>query len=157
MSGADRFLLRDTGPLKGLRPFAEREILDDLAVAEHEAIGKSSAHPFGRVFQADAGMKVYDDFISIRQELLGLAGPFGPSPAPFRDVRLNLRDTAIGAGRWKALGLDAHDLRIEIFRDRLHVIAIDRGEELSEGFRFGTHGLSFQAFITGRAYKIGSG
>jgi hypothetical protein len=28
----------------------ERAILDDLAITKHEAIGKSSANPFGRVF-----------------------------------------------------------------------------------------------------------
>jgi hypothetical protein len=46
-SNANRLLFRDAGPLEGLSPFGEREILDDLAITKHEAIGKSSANPFG--------------------------------------------------------------------------------------------------------------
>jgi hypothetical protein len=49
MSDANRLLVFDAGPLEGLGPFPEREILDDLAITKHEAIGKSSANPFGRV------------------------------------------------------------------------------------------------------------
>ena len=63
-------------------------------------------------------MEVYDNLVSILQELLGLACPFGPSPPSFRDVLLHFGNTPIGAGCWKALGLDAHDLRIKILGER---------------------------------------
>jgi hypothetical protein len=47
-SDAHRLLIRDAGPLEGLRPLTEREIFDNLAIAKQEPIGKSSASPFGR-------------------------------------------------------------------------------------------------------------
>lgn len=37
----------DAGPLEGIRPFPKGEILGDLSVAEHEAIGETSAAPRG--------------------------------------------------------------------------------------------------------------
>ena len=59
-------------------------------------------------------MEVHDNFVAIHQELLGLTASFGPGPAPFFDVRLHFRDATIGAGRWEALGFNAHNLRIKI-------------------------------------------
>ena len=79
-------------------------------------------------------MEIHDNFVSIHQELLGLAGTFGPGPAPFCDVLLHFRDTTIGASCWEALGLNPHDLRIKILSDRPHVIAIDGSEELLQSF-----------------------
>ena len=84
-------------------------------------------------------MEVDDDFVSILQELFWLAVSFGPSPASYRDVLLDFRDSTIGAGCRKALGLNAHNLRIKIPGDRLHVIAIDCGEEIFQCFSFGAH------------------
>ena len=46
---AIRILVFDAGPLKGLCAFPERAVFDDLATTKHEAIGKSSANPFGRI------------------------------------------------------------------------------------------------------------
>jgi len=143
MSDANSLSIRDAGPLEGLRPFSEREIFDDLAITEHEAIGKSSASPFSRVFQANPSMEVYDNFVSVHQESLGLASPFRPSPTAFRDVRLHFRDTTIGAGCREALRLNAHDFRIKIFNDGRHVAAIDRSEELLERFSCGFHGSHY--------------
>lgn len=90
-------------------------------------------------------MEVDDNLVAIHQELLGLAGPFGPGPASFPDVLLHFRNTTIGPGGWKAFGLDAHDLRIEVSSDGLHVVAIDRSEESFECFSFGFHGLILAA------------
>lgn len=92
-------------------------------------------------------MEVYDNFISIREELLRLAGPFGPAATPFGHVLLYFRNSAIRAGRWKAFGLDANNLRIKILGDRLHVIAINCGEELLERFSFGFHEWHFTAAL----------
>ena len=50
LSDENRTLLLDARPLEGLGPLPEGEILDDLAITKHEAIGKSSANPFGRFF-----------------------------------------------------------------------------------------------------------
>lgn len=77
-------------------------------------------------------MEIHDNFISIRQELFGLACSFGPSTTPLRDVLLHFRNTTIGPGCRKALWLNAYDLRIEIPDKSLHVIAIDCSEELFE-------------------------
>jgi len=129
MTESNRLLVFDASPLEGLRPVSKGEILDDLAVAKDETIGKSCANPMGRVFHADPDMEVHHHFVSIHQELLGVAGPFGPSPTSFRDVLLHFRNTTIGAGCWKALGLNAHNFRIKILGDGLHVIAIDCSEE----------------------------
>jgi len=38
---SNRLLVFDTSPLEGLRPVSKGEILDDLAVAKDETIGKS--------------------------------------------------------------------------------------------------------------------
>jgi hypothetical protein len=139
MCNPNRLSIRDAGPLEGLRPLTEREIFDDLAITKHEPIGKSSASPFGRVFQANPGMEVYDNFISVHQVSLGLTSPFGPSPPSFLDVLLHFSNTTIGAGCWKAFGLNAHDLWIKIVGDGRHVIAIDGSEELPERFSCGFH------------------
>lgn len=140
MPGSNRLLVVDTSPFEGPLAFSEGEVLDDLATTKHETIGKSSINPIGRVFQADVNVEVHDDFIFISQELLRVARPFGPSPTSLRDVLLHFRDATIGAGRWKALGLNAHNLRIKIVSHGLHVIAIDRIKELLERFGFGTYG-----------------
>src|SRR5688500_4807069 len=86
-------------------------------------------------------MEVYDNLISILEELLRITASFGPSTTSFPDVLLHFRDTAIGARCWIALGFDAHNLRIEILDDGLHVIAIDRSEEVFEYFDFRAHGF----------------
>jgi hypothetical protein len=144
MSDANSFSIRDAGPLEGLRPLSEREIFDDPAVTEHEAICKSSANPFGRVFQANPSVEICNDFVSIHQESLGLASPFRPSPTAFRDVRLHFRDATIGACCRKSLRLNAHNLRVKILNDCRHVITIDRSEELLERFSCGFHGLHYR-------------
>jgi hypothetical protein len=140
VSDANRLLIRDASPLQGLRPLTEREIFDDLAITKQEPIGKSSATPFGRVFQANPSMQVYNNFISIHKVSLGLASPFRPSPSSFLDVLLHFPNTTIGAGCWKAFGLNAHDLRIKIVGDGNHIIAIDCSEELLERLSCGFHG-----------------
>ena len=84
-------------------------------------------------------MDVRDDPVSIHQELFGLAGPFGPGRSSFRDVLLHSFDTAVGAGGRKALGLDAHNPRIKIPAEGLHVVAIDRGVESLECSGFIAH------------------
>src|SRR5882757_598941 len=89
-------------------------------------------------------MQVYDDSISIHQESLGIATPFRPSPTTFRDVLLHFPNTAIGAGRRKALGLNAHDLRMKIFSNGRQVVAIDRSEESLERFSCGFHGSHYR-------------
>jgi hypothetical protein len=137
---ADFRLVFDAGPLKGLCPFPERAVFDYLATAKHEAIGKSSANPFGRILETYPGMEIHDNFIAIRQEPFGLACSFGPSTTPLRDVLLHFRNTTISPGCRKALWLDAYDLRIEIPDKSLHVIAIDCSEELLEYFICGVHG-----------------
>src|SRR5262245_21465768 len=95
-------------------------------------------------------MEIRDNLVSTLQELLGLAGSFGPGSASFRDVLAHLRKTAIGAGGGKALGLDAHDLRIEVLGDGLHVVAIDRSEESFHRFGLcahGSHSMTRRIFI----------
>src|SRR5690242_16404269 len=87
-------------------------------------------------------MEVHDNFVSIHQELLGLAGSFGPGPASFCDVFLHFRDTTISTGCWEAIGLNAHNLWIKILGYGLHVVAIDCSEEMLQRFNFGTHGNS---------------
>ena len=144
MSDANRLSIRDAGPLAGLRPFSEREIFNDLALAKHEAIGKAAANPFCRVFQANPSMEVYDDFVSVHQESLGIASTFRPSPSAFHDMRLHFRGTTIGAGCWEAFRLNAYDFRIKIFSDGRHVVAIDRGEELLERLSCGFHGSHYR-------------
>src|ERR1700733_11943424 len=143
MSDANRLLIRDAGPLEGLRPLTESEIFDDLAITKQKPIGKSSATPSGRVFQANPSMEVYNNFVSIHQVSLGLASPFRPSPPSFLDVLLHFPNTTIGAGCWKAFGLNAHDLRIKIVCDGHNIIAIDRGEKLRERFSCGFHGSDY--------------
>ena len=130
----------DAGPLEGIRPFRECSILDDLATAKHEAVGKSPFNPLGRAFQTDPDMEVHDNLVSVLQVPLGFAAPFGPASPPIRDVLLDFSDTEIGAGRWKALWLDTYDLRIEILGDGVQVIAIDGRVELPENFGCGVHG-----------------
>ena len=143
MSDANRLSIRDAGPLEGLRPLTEREIFNDLAITKQEPICKSSASPFGRVFQANPGMEVYDNFVSIDQVSLGLASPFRPSAPSFLDVLSHFPNATIGAGCRKAFWLNAHDLRIKIVRDGGHVIAIDCSEELPEHFSCGFHGSHY--------------
>ena len=123
-------IIFNAGPPEGVYPFPKGEILGDLGIAKNEAVSKSSANPVSRVLQADPNMDVHDNFVSIHQELLGLAGSFGPGPASFCDVLLHFRDTTISASGWEALRFNAHNLRIKILRDGLHVIAIDCSEEL---------------------------
>src|SRR6202012_1295633 len=135
----NRLLVRDAGPLEGLCPLTEGEIFNNLAITKHEPVGKSSAGPFCRVFQANPGVEIYDNLISIHQVSLRLASPFRPSPASFLDVLLHFPNAAIGAGCWKAFGLNAHDSRIKIGSDGRHVIAIDCSEELPERFSCGFH------------------
>jgi hypothetical protein len=135
--------IRDTGPLEGVRTLTEREMFDDLAIAKQEPIGKSSASPFGRVFQANPSMEVYNNFISIDPVSLGLASAFRPSPSSFLEVLLHFPNTTIGASGWKAVGLNAHDRRIEIVSDRHHIIAIDCSEKLLERFSCGFHGSDY--------------
>jgi hypothetical protein len=68
---------------------------------------------------------------------------FSGSQAPSAQVSrpfVTCSCTSIGAGCWKALGFNAHNLRIKIFDDGLHIIAIDCSEELFECFSFGAHG-----------------
>ncbi len=48
-------------------------------------------------------------------------------------------DVSQNPGCWKALGFNAHNRRIEILGDGLHVIAIDCSEELFEYFDCGFH------------------
>lgn len=129
----------NAGPLESIQPFTKGEMLDDLAVSKYETIGKSSINPFGRVLQADPGMEIYDNLVSVHQELLGLTRPFGPGVASFRDVFLDLSDTTVGSGCREALWLDPHNLRIEVPGYRVNVIAIDGVEELFEGFSFDAH------------------
>jgi hypothetical protein len=139
MSDANLLSIRDASPLEGLRPLTEREIFDDLAITKQEPIGKSSASPFDRVFQANPGMEVYDNFISIHQVSLGLASPFRPSSPSFLDVLLHFPNATISAGCWKTFGLNAHDLRVKIVSDGRHVIAIDCSEEFPERFSCSFH------------------
>lgn len=148
MYDANRVSIRDAGPLEGLRPLTEREIFDNLAITKQEAIGKSSATPFGGVFQPHPSVEEYDNFISIDQVSFWVASPFRPSPPSFLDVLLYFPNTAIGAGSWEAFGLNAHDLWIEIFNDGRHVIAIDGSEELLEGFSYGFHGSHLAMLIS---------
>src|SRR3954469_14243226 len=58
-------------------------------------------------------MELHNDVVPLRQKILGLAGSLGPCPASFGHVRLDFRDTTIGTGCRKALGLDAHNLRVK--------------------------------------------
>ena len=60
--------------------------------------------------------------------------PRGECGKMVSDMIPHLGDAAVGAGRWKPLGLDADDLRIEIRGDGLHVVAVDRGVESFEYF-----------------------
>ena len=126
-------------PLHCLCSCREREISDDLGVTKFERVGESSADPFGRIFQSDPGVEVHDDFGSILEEPLRVAGPFCPSVTSVPDVRLHFLDTPIGAGGWKALGFDPQNLWIKIFDDGLHVVAIDCREELLEYFYLMAH------------------
>jgi hypothetical protein len=135
--------IRDAGPLEGVRPLTEREMFDDLAVTKQEPIGKSSATPFGRVFQANPSMEVYNNLIFIHQVSLGLASAFRPSPSSFLEVLLHFPNTAIGASCWKAFGLNAHDFRIKIVSDGHHIIAIDCSEKLLERVSCGFHGSDY--------------
>jgi hypothetical protein len=135
-----RRLIFDRGPREGVRPLPEGKILDDLAVAKHETIGKAPANPIGRACQLDLGVEENDHLVPLHQELFRVAAAFGPCPASLPDVLLHRNGAAVGAGGRKSLGLDAHDLRIKIPGDRLHVIAINCGEKFFECFRFGAHG-----------------
>lgn len=131
----------DAGPLEGLCPFRERAELSDLAVAKLEAIGNSSLNPVGRAFLPDQNVNVCDDYVSVLQELLGLAGPFGPGAAPIRDVLHHFCNATISAGHRKALELDSHDPWVEDAGDGLKVIAIERSVELLKHFRSDAHEL----------------
>src|SRR5215208_4016838 len=113
-------IIFNTGPPEGVPPFPKREILGNLAIAKHETIRKTSANPVSRVLQADPNMEINNDFVPISQKFLGLAGSLGPCPASFANVLLDFGDTMIGTGCRKALGLDAHNLRIKILGYALH-------------------------------------
>src|SRR5687767_16038775 len=95
-------------------------------------------------------MEIHDNFVSILQELFGLARSFGPSATPLRDVLLHFRNTTISPGCRKALWLNAYDLRIEIPDNSLYVIAIDCSEEPFEYFSCGTHGSDLSIGSTAR-------
>ena len=62
-----QLLILDAGPRERLYSFTEGAVLGDLAVAEHEAIGKPTASPLGCAFPADPRMEVDDDLVSLRQ------------------------------------------------------------------------------------------
>jgi hypothetical protein len=108
------FLRFNSGPLEGIQLFSKGAIVGDLAIAKHETIRKASVNPVSRVLQADPNMEINNDFVPLGQKFLGLAGSLGPCPASFRKVLLDFRDTTIGTGCRKALGLDAHNLRVTL-------------------------------------------
>jgi hypothetical protein len=143
----------NSSPREGIQLFSKGEILGDLAIAKHETIRKTSANPVSRVLQANLNMEIHKDFVPIRQKFLGLAGSLGPCPASFGNVLLDFRDTTIGTGCRKALGLDAHNLRVKIRCYAVHVIAIDCGEKLFQYFSFGVHRSPAEAMQVARPNK----
>ncbi|MDY0743449.1 hypothetical protein SNE35_02990 [Paucibacter sp. R3-3] len=54
--------------------------------------------------------------------------------------RKMLRDRWIDSRGQKTFGLDSNDRRIEVPRDRVHVVAIEGSEEPSQDFDMGIHG-----------------
>jgi hypothetical protein len=89
-------------------------------------------------------VQVDDDRVSLDQERFGLAAPLGPRAAPAPHLVLHFRDAAIGAAGWKPVELDAHDLWIEVPGDGLHVVTVDRTEELPQRVDFGVHALALR-------------
>ena len=67
--------------------------------------------------------------------------PSAHVPRPFVTCSCTSAIPPIGAGCSKALGLNAHNVRIKILSDGLHIIAIDCSEECFECFGFGGHGF----------------
>src|SRR4051812_42387762 len=111
----------------------------DQSVTEQESVRESPTGPFGRSLQANPGMQVNDDLVSVDEELLGLARSFGPCAASPGELLANLRDATVSAGCRKSLRLDSHDLRIEMPARLRDVVAIDRSEELLENLDFDAH------------------
>ena len=71
-------LFFNPGPLEGIPPFPKGDVVDDLAITKDEAIRKASVNPIRRILQADPNMEIYNDFVSMREKFLGLAGSLGP-------------------------------------------------------------------------------
>src|SRR4051794_28629128 len=101
------WLFLNPRPRQRICAFSEREILNDLATAKNEAIGESSARPFGRALQPHPSVEVHDNLISVHEEPFRVATSLSPSAATFRDVLFYSRDPTIGTRCWKSLGLDA--------------------------------------------------
>jgi hypothetical protein len=76
------FLRFNSGPREGIQLFSKGEIVGDLAIAKHETIRKTSANPVSRVLQADPNMEIHNDFVPIRQKLLGSQVPSAQVPRP---------------------------------------------------------------------------
>src|ERR1700754_1819920 len=92
-----RSLVFDAGPPERIFSFTEGQVLLDLPAAQHKAVSEPPADPFGLAVQTHLRMKVDDNSVSIDQEPLGLAGPFGPGSAPLPDMLSNRCDAAVGA------------------------------------------------------------
>ncbi len=144
------WLVFDAGPLERVRSFTKGKVLGDLAVAKCEPVGESSTGPVGCALQTDPCMEVHDHLVAMDQELFRLAGTFGPGFTPLPHVFPHFLDATVGAGGRKPLRLNPHDLWIKVSCHGQHVVAVDRGEELSQGFNFSVHGSWLAAAVIAR-------